>query len=74
MPAVQLLHILLVVFLVLTNAFFVAVEFALVSVRRTRLQQLSSQGSSRAVARTNDHWSIVTGPVSMPLTGRFVSD
>ncbi len=50
MPAVQLLHILLVVFLVLTNAFFVAVEFALVSIRRTRLQQLASQGNSRAEA------------------------
>ena len=25
-------------------------------------------------SRTNDHWSIVTGPVSMPLTGRLVSD
>ena len=48
MPALPLLHILIVVFLVLANAFFVAVEFALVSVRRTRLQQLASQGNSRA--------------------------
>lgn len=50
MPALPLLHILIVVFLVLANAFFVAVEFALVSVRRTRLQQLASQGNSRAEA------------------------
>ena len=25
-------------------------------------------------SRTNDHMSIVTGPVSMPFTGRSVSD
>ena len=34
--------------LVLLNGFFVATEFALVSVRRTRIQQLSSEGDPRA--------------------------
>lgn len=32
----------------LANGFFVATEFALVSVRRTRMQQLASEGSRRA--------------------------
>lgn len=35
--------------LVLANAFFVAAEFALVSVRRTRIDQLAAEGSPSAV-------------------------
>ena len=35
--------------LVLANGFFVATEFALVSVRRTRVQQLAADGNRRAV-------------------------
>jgi CBS domain containing-hemolysin-like protein len=38
----------LVAFLVLANGFFVAAEFALVAVRRTRIDQLASEGDSRA--------------------------
>lgn len=38
-----------VVALVLANGFFVATEFALVSVRRTRMQQLASEGDRRAI-------------------------
>ena len=34
--------------LVLANGFFVATEFSLVSVRRTRMQQLATEGSRRA--------------------------
>ncbi len=34
--------------LVLANGFFVATEFALVSVRRTRMQQLAAEGNHRA--------------------------
>ena len=37
-----------VVVLVLLNGFFVATEFALVSVRRTRVQQLATEGNRRA--------------------------
>ncbi len=37
-----------VVLLVLANGFFVATEFALVSVRRTRVQQLAAEGNRRA--------------------------
>ena len=43
-----LFNLLLVILLLLTNAFFVASEFALVSVRRTRLTQLSNEGNRNA--------------------------
>ena len=42
------LGLLLVIFLVFATAFFVAVEFALVSVRRTRIDQLAAEGSGSA--------------------------
>jgi len=41
-------NVLLVLFLVLLNGFFVASEFALVKVRQTRLTQLSNEGNVRA--------------------------
>ena len=44
------LSLLAVVLLVLANGFFVATEFALVSVRRTRVQQLAAEGNRRAKA------------------------
>ena len=42
------LNFLLVIILLLTNAFFVASEFALVSVRHTRLTQLANEGNKNA--------------------------
>lgn len=42
------LSLILVVLLVLANGFFVATEFALVSVRRTRIQHLAAEGNRRA--------------------------
>ncbi|SDC07391.1 Hemolysin, contains CBS domains [Paenibacillus sp. UNCCL117] len=42
------LNLVLVVFLVLLNGFFVAAEFSLVKVRQTRLQQLESEGNGKA--------------------------
>lgn len=44
----DLLKILAVILLVLANAFFVAAEFALVSVRRTRIRELVEQGNRAA--------------------------
>ncbi len=44
------LKLLAVMFLVGANAFFVASEFALVSVRRTRLETRAAAGSKRALA------------------------
>ncbi|MGZ4845346.1 MAG: CNNM domain-containing protein, partial [Candidatus Angelobacter sp.] len=43
MVTLVLLRIILVVLLVAANAFFVAAEFAMVSVRDTRIQQLIEQ-------------------------------
>lgn len=42
------LNLLLVLFLVFLNGFFVAAEFALVKVRQTRLTQLVNEGNKRA--------------------------
>src|SRR5215471_17944993 len=50
MVPLVLLRIILVVLLVAANAFFVAAEFAMVSVRDTRIQQLIEQ--HRVGART----------------------
>ncbi|WP_407643506.1 hemolysin family protein [Cohnella endophytica] len=41
-------NVVLVLFLVFLNGFFVASEFALVKVRQTRLQQLNNEGNTRA--------------------------
>lgn len=48
-PISTILGLLAVALLVLANGFFVATEFALVSVRRTRVLQLASEGERRAV-------------------------
>jgi CBS domain containing-hemolysin-like protein len=42
-------QLLAVIVLVLLNGFFVATEFSLVSVRRTRIDQLVTEGNTRAV-------------------------
>lgn len=57
MATFALLRILAVILLVALNAFFVAAEFALVSVRDTRVQQLIEAGSTgaRAVRRLQQH-------------------
>ncbi|MBI4674798.1 MAG: HlyC/CorC family transporter [Chloroflexi bacterium] len=53
-PAILDLSLLgLAALLILANAFFVAAEFALVSVRRTRIEELVAQGN--ATARTVKH-------------------
>ena len=48
MPALPIFHILGIALILLANAFFATVEFALVSARRTWLQQRAAQGDSRA--------------------------
>ncbi len=50
MEIVSLLGVLAVFLLVLANGFFVATEFSIVAVRRSRIEQLAAGGSSRAVA------------------------
>ncbi|MGE5704851.1 MAG: hemolysin family protein [Clostridia bacterium] len=44
----SLFNLLLILFLVLLNGFFVAAEFSLVKVRQTRIAQLISEGNKRA--------------------------
>lgn len=43
-----LINIFVIVFLLFVNGFFVAAEFALVKVRKTRLEQLTNEGNSNA--------------------------
>jgi CBS domain containing-hemolysin-like protein len=48
-PSNILVQTIIILALVLLNAFFSAAEIALVSVRRTRIKQLVEEGNSRAV-------------------------
>jgi CBS domain containing-hemolysin-like protein len=71
--------LLIVVALVVVNAFFVAAEYALVRVRRTRMEALAAQGSSlaRVVLHGLDHLSRYIAGVQVGITlaglasGRF---
>jgi hypothetical protein len=51
-----LLYIIVVLLLVLANGFLVASEFALVGVRRSRVETLAAQGN-RSASRLPDHLS-----------------
>ncbi len=42
------INVFIILFLLFVNAFFVAAEFSLVKVRKTRLEQLSNEGNSNA--------------------------
>ena len=59
-----------VVLLVLANGFFVATEFALVSVRRTRVQQLAAEGDGRAesVLHRLDHLDTYIAATQLGIT------
>lgn len=59
-----------VVALVLANGFFVATEFALVSVRRTRMQQLAAEGNRRAarVLARLDHLDLYIASTQLGIT------
>lgn len=48
-----LLNLFLILFLLLANGFFVASEFALVSVRQTRINQLANEGNNTAKMTSN---------------------
>jgi len=53
MPGLSLLQAVAVAMLILANGFFVAAEFALVSIRDTRVEQMIASGvpGARAVRR-----------------------
>jgi CBS domain containing-hemolysin-like protein len=64
MPAIPFFHFLAILLIVLVNGFFASVEFALVSVRRTWLQQKAAAGDWRAEAALQligDLNSVVSG-------------
>ena len=65
-----LLKILAVLLLVLANGFFVAVEFALVSVRRARIETLAAGGraSAKAVLRALDHLDVMLSATQFGIT------
>ncbi len=46
---IESLNLVLVVFLVLANGFFVASEFALVGVRRSRIATMAEAGDKKAI-------------------------
>ena len=70
MIAFVLLRVLLVVFLVAANAFFAAAEFALVSVRDTRIQQLidAHRIGARIVQRLHRNLDQVVNGVQLGVT------
>src|SRR5437868_12594804 len=70
MVTFMLLRVLLVVLLVAANAFFVAAEFALVSVRDTRMQQLlnSRRLGARIVVRLHQRLPEVLAGVQFGVT------
>src|SRR5580693_10210494 len=70
MIAYVLLRVLLIFLLVAANAFFAAAEFALVSVRDTRIQQLIESGrtGARIVQRLHQHLDEVVNGVQLGIT------
>ena len=70
MTAYVLLRVLLIFLLVAANAFFAASEFALVSIRDTRIQQLIAQGriGARIVQRLHQHLDEVVNGVQLGVT------
>jgi CBS domain containing-hemolysin-like protein len=70
MTPLVLLRALLVVVLILLNAFFVAAEFALLSVRETRIQQLieSGRAGARTVLRLHQNFDQVLLAVQLGVT------
>src|SRR6201984_3068149 len=70
MIAFVLLRVFLILLLFAANAFFAAAEFALVSVRDTRIQQLIESGriGARAVQRLHQHLDEVVNGVQLGIT------
>src|ERR1700676_1130342 len=70
MIAFVLLRVFLILLLVAANAFFAAAEFALVSVRDTRIQQLISAGriGARIVQRLHQNLDEVVNGVQLGVT------
>jgi CBS domain containing-hemolysin-like protein len=67
---VTLVKIFLVLFLVLANGFFVAAEFALVSVRRSRIEVLAAAGrrGAKSTLRAVDHLDAIISATQFGIT------
>lgn len=70
MVTLVLLRVFVVLLLVAANAFFVAAEFALVSIRDTRIQQMIDAGriGARAVQRLRQRLELVLAAVQLGVT------
>ena len=64
------INILLVFFLVFCNAFFVVSEFAIVKIRRTKLEELASAGNKRAkiALEINEHLNTYLSATQLGIT------
>ncbi|MDA2949996.1 MAG: hemolysin family protein, partial [Actinomycetota bacterium] len=66
----EIFGVVLTVFLLAANAFFVGSEFALISARRDRLEALAEQGKKRAVTvmRANEQLSLMLAGAQLGIT------
>ena len=69
-PTELILELVLILFIVILNGFFVASEFALVSVRKTRVQKLAEEGAGGAAAalRLLDNPTLFISAVQLGVT------
>ena len=70
MSLVSIINIFLVLFLVFCNAFFVVSEFAIVKMRRTKLEELAHNGSKRAkiALKINEHLNTYLSATQLGIT------
>ena len=68
--SVYLINLFLVFFLVFCNAFFVISEFAIVKIRRTKLEELSAEGNSKAkiALKINEHLNTYLSATQLGVT------
>ena len=70
MSLFSIINIFLVLFLVFCNAFFVVSEFAIVKMRRTKLEELAHNGSKRAkiALKINEHLNTYLSATQLGIT------
>lgn len=67
---VYIINLALVLLLVFANAFFVVSEFAIVKIRRTKLEELAHAGNKRAkiALKINDHLNTYLSAIQLGIT------
>jgi CBS domain containing-hemolysin-like protein len=75
MTSETILNLLIIAFLILVNAFFVAAEYALVRMRRTRVEELSKQGlaSAKAVKEALERINLFISTAQVGITAASLS-